>query len=144
MPKYKSKRHIHKEIHRRIKHVANKVSTKDAYRIACIIITAIAITLCYLHRENINGTWHFVPRIPGKQWWTVAGYLIFSMFSSKITMPRNKAIQHTCGMLVVVLLMIVSIGEYFNIDMGSQLWTAVGSLIGIYTNMKESRRNGTG
>ena len=112
-----------------------KLHLKDRYKILGIAIALATMVFCFMHGIVVKDA---DPRMPGKEWWAIASYLLTSIFAAKVEIKRSTAIEHTCGVVICVLLTIAGLGEFFEYDVGSQFWSIVGSTFGIYFGLKDS------
>jgi len=110
-----------------------KIELKDIYIIVSVAIALVIMALCYLHFDKVNGKIKFIPKVPGKEWWTITGLLMMRLFMSKL-IPQDKvrSIQHSCGITVIVLFLLAGVLEYFDINPGTQYWTLMGSVLGVW------------
>jgi len=110
-----------------------KVELKDYYTIAGVILSLLTMAMCYLNREMIRGVMTFVPKIPGKEWSTVATMLFMRMFTAKVVnKDQARIIEHVCGFTVVTLLALAGVFEYLDINPGSFYWGLIGSVLGTW------------
>lgn len=116
-----------------------KVELKDYYIIGCVFTALAVMALCYLHREMVNGVMKFVPRIPGKEWSTVATMLFMKLFASKIVQQdKAKIVEHVCGFTIITLFALAGVFEYFQINPGQFYWGLIGSVLGIWAGASGS------
>ena len=116
-----------------------RIELRDGYTVAGVVVALATMTICYLNRDTIGGVLQFVPKVPGKEWWTISTLLIMRVFSSKIvTAEKSKIVQHICGTVVVGLLFLAGVFEYLGIDPGTQYWSLIGSVLGVWTGASQN------